>query len=154
MLMPDTRPMLEVAWAPFLGAISIAFEESDDESITSLCMDAFYYVIKVAAPQEMETVRDAFLTSLAKATHLHMPIGKMHQKRGEAFKTLLNVALQCGNHLHFMRMKFIFLFIFLLLLRNAYGASSTILAQQHQQQENVKLGFSPGNHFSQFPVGK
>ena len=96
----DTRPMLEVAWAPFLGAISIAFEESDDESITSLCMDAFYYVIKVAAPQEMETVRDAFLTSLAKATHLHMPIGKMHQKRGEAFKTLLNVALQCGNHLN------------------------------------------------------
>ena len=116
MLMPDTRPMLEVAWAPFLGAISIAFEDSDDESITSLRMDAFYYVIKVAAPQEMETVRDAFLTSLAKATHLHMPIGKMHQKRGEAFKTLLNVALQCGNPLHFMRMKFIFLFIFLLLL--------------------------------------
>ncbi|QDZ20210.1 Sec7 domain-containing protein [Chloropicon primus] len=96
----DIRPMLEVAWAPLLGAVSVAFEESDDESITSLCMDALYFVIKVAAPLEMETVRDAFLTSLAKATHLHMPVMNMHAKRGEAFKTLLNVALDAGNHLN------------------------------------------------------
>ena len=96
----DIRPMLEVAWAPLLGAISIAFEDTDDESITSLCMDAFYFVIKIAAPLDMETVRDAFLSSLAKATHLHMPVMNMHQKRGEAFKTLLNVALDSGNHLN------------------------------------------------------
>jgi brefeldin A-inhibited guanine nucleotide-exchange protein len=96
----DTRPMLEVAWAPFLGAVSIAFDESEDESIVSLCMDAFYYVIKVAAPLDMEIVRDAFLTSLAKATQLHMPVGNVHKKRGEAFKTLLSVAIECGNHLN------------------------------------------------------
>ena len=95
----DVRPMLEAAWAPLLGAVSIAFEETDDESITSLCMDALYFVVKVAAPLDMDTVRDAFLTSLAKATHLHAINADMHRKRGEAFRTLLNVAMDCGNHL-------------------------------------------------------
>jgi len=94
----DIRPMLEIAWAPILGAISIVFEGSNDESMTSLCIEAFFYTIKIAAPLQMETVRDAFLTSLAKATHLHTP-SQMHPKRGAAFKTLLRVALECGSHL-------------------------------------------------------
>ena len=94
----DIRPMLESAWAPILGAVSIAFEETDDESIVSLCLDAFYYVVKIASPLGMDIVRDAFLSSLAKATHLHMPV-QVQAKRGEAFKTLLRVALDSGNHL-------------------------------------------------------
>ena len=44
-------------------------------------MDALYFVVKVAAPLDMDTVRDAFLTSLAKATHLHAPNADMHRKR-------------------------------------------------------------------------
>ena len=35
------RPMLDVAWAPLLGAFSVLFEEYDDEYFVGLCLEGF-----------------------------------------------------------------------------------------------------------------
>lgn len=33
------RPMVEVSWAPMLGAFSVLFEEYDDQYVIELCLD-------------------------------------------------------------------------------------------------------------------
>ena len=35
------RPMLDVTWAPLLGALSVLFEEQDDEYFIGLCLEGF-----------------------------------------------------------------------------------------------------------------
>lgn len=35
------RPMLDVAWAPLLGAFSVLFEEYEDEYFVGLCLEGF-----------------------------------------------------------------------------------------------------------------
>lgn len=35
------RPMLDVSWAPLLGAFSVLFEEHDDEYFVGLCLEGF-----------------------------------------------------------------------------------------------------------------
>ena len=35
------RPMLDVSWAPLLGAFSVLFEEHDDEYFIGLCLEGF-----------------------------------------------------------------------------------------------------------------
>jgi brefeldin A-inhibited guanine nucleotide-exchange protein len=41
------RPMLDVAWAPLLGAFSVLFEEYDDEFFVGLCLEGF---VRCACP--------------------------------------------------------------------------------------------------------
>lgn len=42
------RPMLDVSWAPLLGAFSVLFEEHDDEYFVGLCLEGFIrYVVVV-----------------------------------------------------------------------------------------------------------
>ena len=35
------RPMLDVSWAPLLGAFSVLFEEHEDEYFIGLCLEGF-----------------------------------------------------------------------------------------------------------------
>lgn len=34
------RPMLDVAWAPMMGAFSVLFEEYNDSTVVNLCLQA------------------------------------------------------------------------------------------------------------------
>ena len=95
----NARPMLEVAWAPMLGVYSVLFEDNIDLRLSSLCLKGFKNVIVMAAELQMETVRDAYVTALAKFTLIHAPV-RMRVKNAEAFQTLLAAAEEAGNRLH------------------------------------------------------
>ncbi|KAK3285829.1 hypothetical protein CYMTET_6580 [Cymbomonas tetramitiformis] len=81
----NVRPMLQVAWPPMLAAFSLPMEESDDPHTVALCLDGFRYAIHIASVLNMETLRDAFVTSLTKFTLLVSP-ANMQPKNVEAIK--------------------------------------------------------------------
>ncbi|KAF8591584.1 Sec7-domain-containing protein [Ramaria rubella] len=92
------RPMFEVAWMPFLAGISAPLQDTDDLEIVDLCLDGFKSAIRIVCFFDLELERNAFVTTLAKFTFLNN-LGEMKTKNMEAIKTLLDVAVNEGNHL-------------------------------------------------------
>lgn len=92
------RPMLEVAWIPFLAGLSGPLQDTDDSEIVDLCLDGFKSAIRIVCFFDLELERNAFVTTLAKFTFLNN-LGEMKTKNMEAIKTLLDVAVTEGNNL-------------------------------------------------------
>ncbi|KAE8720857.1 Brefeldin A-inhibited guanine nucleotide-exchange protein 2 [Hibiscus syriacus] len=92
------RFMVEVCWAPMLAAFSVPLDRSDDEVVTSLCIEGFRRAIHVTAVMSMKTHRDAFVTSLAKFTSLHSP-ADIKQKNIDAIKAIVTIADEDGDYL-------------------------------------------------------
>ena len=92
------RPMIEVAWIPFLAGLSGPLQETDVLEIVELCLDGFKNAIKIACFFDLELQRNAFVTTLAKFTFLNN-LGEMKTKNMEAIKTLLDIAVTEGNNL-------------------------------------------------------
>ncbi|CAL9038337.1 unnamed protein product [Musa banksii] len=92
------RFMIEVCWAPMLAAFSVPVDQSDDETVISLCLEGFRSAVHVTAVMSMKTQRDAFVTSLAKFTSLHSA-ADIKQKNIDAIKALLHIADEDGNYL-------------------------------------------------------
>ncbi|KAM0945494.1 putative Sec7 domain, mon2, dimerization and cyclophilin-binding domain, Sec7 domain superfamily [Dioscorea sansibarensis] len=90
--------MIEVCWAPMLAAFSVPLDQSEDETVISLCLEGFRCAIHVTAVMTMKTQRDAFVTSLAKFTSLHSA-ADMKQKNIDAIKTIVSIAEDDGNYL-------------------------------------------------------
>ncbi|RWW01064.1 hypothetical protein GW17_00035920 [Ensete ventricosum] len=86
------RFMIEVCWAPMLAAFSVPLDQSDDETVISLCLEGFRSAVHVTAVMSMETQRDAFVTSLAKFTSLHSA-ADIKQKNIDAIKELRKLIL-------------------------------------------------------------
>eukprot|EP00775_Hariotina_reticulata_P008270 gene8270-8458_t len=96
---PDTvRPMLELIWAPLLGCFSLLFDEYNDPRLINICLSGFEASTCLAAQLGVSNLRDVFVNSLCNFSHLHTP-ATMKPKNGLAFRTLLSVAMQVGNHL-------------------------------------------------------
>lgn len=92
------RPMFEVAWMPFLAAISGPLQETEDMDVVMLCLDGFKYAIKIVCIFDLELERNAFVSTLAKFTFLNN-LAEMKPKNVEAIKTLLDIAITDGNNL-------------------------------------------------------
>lgn len=92
------RPMLDVSWAPLLGAFSVLFEEHDDEYFIGLCLEGFISSVRLTSLLDVAMLRTTFVASLARFTMLHSP-ASMKLKHARAFRALLVVAEQNGNHL-------------------------------------------------------
>lgn len=92
------RPMLEVAWIPFLAGLSGPLQETDDLEVVELCLDGFKNAIRIVCFFNLELQRNAFVTTLAKFTFLNN-LGEMKTKNMEAIKALLDVAVTEGNNL-------------------------------------------------------
>lgn len=92
------RPMLELIWAPLLGCFSLLFDEYSDPRLLAICLAGFGAATCLAAHLGVSNLRDVFVNSLCNFTHLHSQ-ATMKPKNGMAFKTLITVALQVGNHL-------------------------------------------------------
>eukprot|EP00873_Tetraselmis_striata_P021183 jgi/Tetstr1/441447/TSEL_029692.t1 len=93
------RPMIEVAWAPMLGAFSVLFEVSDSmqaPQLSNLCLDGFYHAISLTSMLGMTMLRDTYVTSLSRFTGLHSP-STMTVKSAHALRTLLIAAEHNGN---------------------------------------------------------
>ncbi|TGZ85018.1 Sec7-domain-containing protein [Ascodesmis nigricans] len=89
-------PMFEVTWMSFLSSLSGTAQESNDLEIIRLCMEGFKLAIRISCLFELETPRMAFVSALAKFTHLNN-LSEMKPKNMEALKALLEVAQTEGN---------------------------------------------------------
>jgi Sec7-like guanine-nucleotide exchange factor len=110
------RPMLEVAWPPFLAAFSRMMESSDvraspngsqtatdggvgqDPRIVHLCLDGIQGGIHIACYFGMDTERVALITALYKFTALDAT-REMRTKNIECIQLLLSLAWTDGNQL-------------------------------------------------------
>ncbi|KDP47031.1 hypothetical protein JCGZ_10758 [Jatropha curcas] len=92
------RFMVEVCWGPMLAAFSMTIDQTDDKLATSQCLQGFRYAVHVTAVMGMQTQRDAFVTSMAKFTHLHNA-ADMKQKNVDAVKAIISIAIEDGNYL-------------------------------------------------------
>jgi brefeldin A-inhibited guanine nucleotide-exchange protein len=92
------RPMFEVAWMPFLAAISGPLQETEDMDVVLLCLDGFKHAIKIVCIFDLELERNAFVSTLAKFTFLNN-LAEMKPKNVEAIKALLDIAISDGNNL-------------------------------------------------------
>lgn len=89
-------PMFEVTWMSFLSGLSGAAQDSNDLDTIKACMEGFKLAIKIACLFDLEMTRIAFVTALAKFTHLNN-LSEMKVKNVEALKVLLEVAQTEGN---------------------------------------------------------
>ena len=112
------RPIIDVSWAPMLAVFSQLFDDFDTAStamqlpaqstvnqvklmssdVPLACLDGFQFAIKISARLQQETLRDAFVTSLAKLTMLQSPAA-MSAKNMFAFERLLHIADEEGDYL-------------------------------------------------------
>ncbi|KAL0051487.1 hypothetical protein WJX82_008426 [Trebouxia sp. C0006] len=93
------RPMLDVSWAPMLGAFSVLFEEFSEGPVVNLCLAGFVAAIRITSLLGMGMLRNTFVTSVCRFTMLHSP-QSMQIKNAHAFRALLIVADENGNHMH------------------------------------------------------
>lgn len=79
------RPMVDVSWAPILGAFSVLFESEQDDTFTDACVEGFRVSIALVSGLEMYMLRSAFLSSLMQFTSLHAP-SRISDKHVKAFR--------------------------------------------------------------------
>lgn len=87
------RPILEAVGWPLLAAFSVIMEDSDYKPHVALCMEGFRLGVQLTRVLRMETMRNAFLTSMVRLTSLHAP-REMRTKNVEALRVLLQMAQQ------------------------------------------------------------
>ena len=67
------RPMVDAAWAPTLGALSVLFEEEDNDFFVAQCLGGFEAAIGLTSRLSMTMLQATFVSSLARFTMLHAP---------------------------------------------------------------------------------
>ncbi|RKP26138.1 hypothetical protein SYNPS1DRAFT_28155 [Syncephalis pseudoplumigaleata] len=92
------KPMFEIPWMAFLAALSSPLQDSNDASIIRMCLEGFRLAVHIVATFDMDLARDAFISTLAKFTHLSN-LNEMKPKNAKAIKCLLEIALAEGNAL-------------------------------------------------------
>lgn len=92
------RPLFEVACWPMLATLAVLLEMQDSLGSVDACIEGFKHCIRIAARFDMDTERDAFVSSLAKFTYL-TTLKEMKQKNIECIKALLTIGLSEGNNL-------------------------------------------------------
>merc|ERR1719408_267598 len=92
------RPLFEVACWPMLATLAVLLEMQEQPASVDLCIEGFKHCIRIAARFDMDTERDAFVSSLAKFTYL-TTLKEMKQKNIECIKALLAIGLSEGNNL-------------------------------------------------------
>ena len=91
-------PMFGVTWMSFLSGLSGQMQDTQNIDTIRLCMEGFKLAIQISCLFDLETPRVAFVTALAKFTHLSN-LREMMAKNLEALKVLLDIAQTEGNML-------------------------------------------------------
>jgi brefeldin A-inhibited guanine nucleotide-exchange protein len=92
------KPMFQVSWHPILISFGLILDETEDLKIVSLCLEGFKLAIRIAGMFYMDLELDAFVTTLAKFTHLES-LSEIKPKNIECIHTLIEIALTEGNNL-------------------------------------------------------
>lgn len=67
--------------------------------MVGLCLAGFVSAIRLTSLLDMGMLRNTYVTSLARFTMLHAPAAMQH-KSAKAFRSMLFIAEDNGNHLH------------------------------------------------------
>ncbi|KAL8892597.1 MAG: hypothetical protein Q9215_000476 [Flavoplaca cf. flavocitrina] len=89
-------PMFDVSWMSFLSGISGQMQDMQNLENIRLCLDGLRLAIRIACIFDLDTPREAFVTSLAKFTNLSN-LSEMMARNVEALKVLLEIAQNEGN---------------------------------------------------------
>ena len=89
-------PMFDVSWMSFLSGISGQMQHTQNIETTRLCLEGLRLAIRIACIFDLDTPREAFVTSLAKFTNLSN-LSEMMARNFEALKSLLDIAQNEGN---------------------------------------------------------
>lgn len=89
-------PMFDVSWMSFLSGISGQMQDTQNLEIIRLCLEGLRLAIRIACIFDLDTPREAFVTSLAKFTNLGN-LSEMMARNVEALKVLLEIAQSEGN---------------------------------------------------------
>ncbi|KAL8993824.1 MAG: hypothetical protein Q9169_006052 [Polycauliona sp. 2 TL-2023] len=89
-------PMFDVSWMSFLSGISGQMQDMQNLEIIRLCLEGLRLAIRIACVFDLDTPREAFVTSLAKFTNLNN-LSEMMARNVEALKVLLEIAQNEGN---------------------------------------------------------
>jgi brefeldin A-inhibited guanine nucleotide-exchange protein len=94
------RLMFEAAWYAVLAAISVLLEKASpsDTTTVALCLEGFRNGIAIASTFGMGTTKNAFVSSLAKFTHLNS-VSEMRAKNVECVRMILAIAAMEGDNL-------------------------------------------------------
>lgn len=94
------RLMFQTAWYPILAAVSLNLEEANatDTDTVSFCVDGFRHGIAISSTFGLGTAKNAFVSSLAKFTHLSS-ISEMRTKNVECLRMILAIAALEGDNL-------------------------------------------------------
>ncbi|KAL8711837.1 MAG: hypothetical protein Q9220_003781 [cf. Caloplaca sp. 1 TL-2023] len=89
-------PMFDVSWMSFLSGISGHMQDTQNLETIKLCLEGLRLAIRIACIFDLDTPREAFVTSLAKFTNLSN-LSEMVARNVEALKILLEIAQHEGN---------------------------------------------------------
>ncbi|KAI4278381.1 MAG: hypothetical protein L6R38_005269 [Xanthoria sp. 2 TBL-2021] len=89
-------PMFDVSWMSFLSGVSGQMQDMQNLEIIRLCLEGLRLAIRIACIFDLDTPREAFVTSLAKFTNLSN-LSEMMARNVEALKVLLEIAQNEGN---------------------------------------------------------
>lgn len=94
------RLMFSAAWHAVLVAISLLLEKAtpSDTNTVALCLEGFRNSIAISSTFGMGTTKDAFVSSLAKFTHLNS-VTEMRAKNVECVRMILAIAALEGSNL-------------------------------------------------------
>lgn len=92
------RGMFQTSWGPLLAVFSVTLETTREPQMVGLALEGFTRAIHVAARFDLDTERDALVTSLAKFTFLDSA-REMSEKNIECIRALIHVALTEGDYL-------------------------------------------------------
>jgi brefeldin A-inhibited guanine nucleotide-exchange protein len=95
------KPMFKLIWSPLLANFSVGLQDSDDATITNLCIEGMKCAIRLADIFGLSLERNAFIQALARFTLLtdNSNIAEMKPKNMEAIRALISVAHSDGNYL-------------------------------------------------------
>lgn len=86
------RPMVDVLWAPVLGAFSVLFESEQDQEFIDASINGFRESIILMARLEMYILQNAFMSSLIRFTSLNAP-SRIGFKNVKAFRFDISLRL-------------------------------------------------------------
>lgn len=89
-------PMFDVTWMPFLTALSGCAQNTSNLDTIKLCLDGMKLAVQIACLFDLESPRQAFVSTIARFTNLYN-LSEMQAKNVEALRVLLDVAYSEGN---------------------------------------------------------
>ena len=88
--------MFEHTWQAYLAVLSFTMEQTDDNSISNLCLQGFIHAVRISGHYQLHDVRDLFVSSLAKFTQVD-PKREIRSKHIDCMRALISLAIKDGE---------------------------------------------------------